>query len=121
MVRLIDHVRRGNSLGQLVWLGDPDHWSGRWSLWGALKCLTRCGLPARKVVVRNFGRLNKWTAGVPTTLFAISPEVAVQLLIHGWFATAESMADEARPVEFPGIERFTKLLGLRNAYFFRSA
>jgi predicted acylesterase/phospholipase RssA len=115
LVRLIDPVWGGVSLGQLVWLGDPDHWSGRWSLSAALKRLRHRSPPTRRWVVRNFAWLNKWTAWVPTTLFAVPPEVAVQLLIHGWFSTAQTMAGSsggAPSVEFPGVERFTKLLGL---------
>ena len=117
LVRMIDPVSNieGITLGKLAWLGDPDHWSGRWSLARALKALLRDGTPpVRRLVVRNFARLNEWTARVPTTLFAVPAEVALQLLIHGYVSTAHRMVESrgAPEVQFPGAGRFTKLLGL---------
>jgi len=125
VVRLIHPDLDLKRLGKLAWLGAPDHWSGRWSASLAIKHLLRARIPAKRCVVRNFVRLNDWSARVPTTLFSIPAEVAVQLLVHGYVSTAKTMAEPSKDAvaepsegkmkalaEFPGVGRFTKLLGL---------
>jgi predicted acylesterase/phospholipase RssA len=114
VVRMIDPVSQARKLGHLVWIGEPDHWSGRWSLPLALKRLLKAQTPTRRLVVRGFARLHEYTSSVPTTLFPVPPEVAVQLLIHGYVSTAHAITQSRGGAleNFPGVERFTKLLGL---------
>lgn len=114
VARMIDPVDHGARLGRLLWLGDSAQWSGRWTLSAALKCLLKGRLPRKGYVTRHFAQLHEWTARVPTSFFSVPPEIAVQLLVHGYVSTAQAIMESSGGAleKFPGVERFAKLLGL---------
>ncbi len=115
IARMIDPVPGAVKLGGVAWRGNPQHWSGRWNLLSS--CWSLCArwcVPRKQWVVRTGDRLNAWTSSVPTTFFSIPPEVAVQLLVHGYMSTSKAMtgSEDEAVVRFPGIDRFATILGL---------
>lgn len=119
LVRMLDPVSKSIKWPLLAWRGDPDHWSGRWSAWLALKRLFSAQIPSKRLVVRGLARLHERTALVPTTLFRIPPEVAVQVLLHGFVSTAQALARSREQAQaeilakLPGlIRRFAEFVGL---------
>lgn len=99
---------------RLAWLGYPGSWSARLSFAGFLMRLFKPWTFRKQWVVRRLADMHLWNSRVPTTLFRIPREIAVQLLIHGYVATGNSLSahyPEYR-YRFPGIDRFTRLLDL---------
>lgn len=95
--------------GKIAWLGDPDRWTGQPPAWRR----------STTWVVRRAASLDLWDAKVATTLSAMPAEVAVQLMIHGYLATADALSKRSvcPPRDFPGVGRFAKLVGLDATWY----
>ncbi|WP_454345431.1 hypothetical protein [Streptomyces canus] len=73
----------------ITWRGDDKTWSGRSGAWWRISRLWSNELPWAS---RKLSALPAWSAHVPTTLFRIPPEIALQLVLHGYLATSEAVS-----------------------------
>lgn len=114
VARMVDAVSAGRQYDTLVWLGDPQHWSGRMTSMGFLRGLVKGRVWKKRWVVLSGHRFHEWSSAVPTTLFSIPSEIAVHLLRHGYISACEAMSPQPQDAheQLPGIERFTRLLDL---------
>jgi hypothetical protein len=103
---------------RIAWWGYPESWSGRLNFISFLRKSLKPWTFRKKWVVRRPTNLHVWNSKVPTTLFRIPREIAVQLMIHGYASTGKAIAEVSSDhvFDFPGVERFAKLLKLDVAW-----